>query len=83
MVRRPWMTGASIETTLELGADNEMNAMWGRTGQLWLFVGGGTLQMSRFYSNATALLIKSDLVRAAALQEQTWRGPWGAAIGHR
>ncbi|MCP3730300.1 NAD(P)/FAD-dependent oxidoreductase [Sphingomonas sp. MG17] len=48
-----------------LGADGEQQGIWGRTGQPGFFVGGSTFTMSRFYSNVTALLIKSDLLRAA------------------
>lgn len=49
-----------------LGEDGEQMGMWGRTGQPGFFVGGSTFTMSRFYSNVTALLIKSDLLRAEA-----------------
>ncbi len=45
-----------------VGADGEMQGMWGPTGQPGFFVTGGTFTMSRFYSRITALLIKQELL---------------------
>lgn len=44
-----------------IGADGELRNMWVRTGQEGFYVAGGTLTMCRFYSHATALLIKATL----------------------
>ena len=44
-----------------LGADNELRNMWVRTPQSGLYIAGGTFTMCRFYSKATALLIKAEI----------------------
>ena len=44
-----------------LGADNELRNMWVRTAQPGLYIAGGTFTMCRFYSKATAVLIKAEI----------------------
>lgn len=44
-----------------LGTDNGLRNMWVHTAQPGLYIAGGTFTMCRFYSKATALLIKAEI----------------------
>ncbi|MFL6796967.1 MAG: flavin-containing monooxygenase [Xanthobacteraceae bacterium] len=59
-----------------IGADNELRAMYARTGQEGFYVVGGGFMGARVYSPYTAMLIKADL--EGLLEPRAQRSAWSA-----